>query len=84
MPRQRHGQRGVCALEEDHELEEAGGRPRALAVVEVAKEVAEEALLVVVVLGRQVDVDDEGRVRGGGVLEAVVVAGLDGGAGLAE
>lgn len=63
-------------MQEHHELEEAGRHSRVLAVVQIAEEVAEEALLGLIRLGCQVDVNDQ-VVRLGGVLEAVVPACFD-------
>lgn len=64
-------------MQKYHQLEEARCGACRLAVVEVAKEVSEEALLVLVRLRRQVNIDNQVR-RVACVLEAMVPPRLDG------
>lgn len=54
-----HCDRGVGGIEHHQELEHVGRPVGIAAVVEVAEEVAEEALLALVRLGREMDIDNQ-------------------------
>lgn len=63
-------------MEEDHKLEEAGGGLRVLAIIQIAKEVPEEALFVLIGLRSQMDVDHQ-VFRTRGIFESMIPPGRD-------